>query len=101
MFWKVEDDPAYQHNAQMAWRNLMQLGAKRGPAPFDHDKYMTGVVADVNAIRARGGDVVFVRTPSNGDYRPSEAKNQPRDKFWDRLLTQTNTVGVHFEYLPE
>jgi hypothetical protein len=97
MFWKVEDDLAYQHNAQMAWRNLMQLGAKRGPAPFDHDAYMLGVVADVNTIRSRGGDVVFVRTPSSGDYRPGEAKNQPRDKFWDRLLTETNSVGVHFE----
>jgi len=97
MFWKVEDDPAYQHNAQMAWRTLMQLGDKMGPAPFDHDAYMLGVVADVNAIRSRGGEVVFIRTPSSGDYRPREHKNQPREKFWDRLLTQTNSVGVHFE----
>ncbi len=97
MFWKVEDDPEYQHKAQMTWRGFMQAGDKRGPAPFDLDQYMTGVIKDVNAIRARGGEVVFIRLPSNGDYRPREARLQPRADYWNRLLTDTQSVGVHFE----
>lgn len=101
MFWKVESEPYYQKHAQAAWQNFFDLGDKYGAPPFDLDKYLAGVVQDVNAIRSRGGDVVFVRTPSSGGYRPREAKNQPRDKYWDRLLTETNTVGVHFEDHPE
>jgi hypothetical protein len=97
MFWKVEDDPDYQHHAQMTWRGFMQFGDMMGPAPFDLDKYMESVVSDIEMIRARGGEVVFIRTPSSGDYRPREAKLQPRDKYWDRLLEQTQSVGVHFE----
>ncbi|MCH8082277.1 MAG: hypothetical protein IID52_07855 [Proteobacteria bacterium] len=26
---------------------------------------------------------------------------QPRDKYWERLLRETNSVGVHFEDHPE
>jgi hypothetical protein len=101
MFWKVEEDPEYQHKAQMTWRGFMEMADKRGPADFDLDIYMDGVVKDIDKIRSRGGDVVFIRPPSSGDYRPREARLQPRDKFWDRLLEQTNSIGVHFEDYPE
>ena len=97
MFWKVEDQPAYQLKAQMTWRGFMEMGDKRGPSKFDLDKYMEGVIKDVAAIRARGGEVVFVRLPSSGDYRPREKRLQPRSEYWDRLLKDTESVGVHFE----
>ena len=97
MFWKVEEDLAYQHKAQMTWRGFMQAADKRGPSDFDLDKYMEGVIKDVAAIRARGGDVVFIRLPSSGDYRPRENRLQPRADYWDRLLKDTESLGVHFE----
>jgi hypothetical protein len=97
MFWKVEELPYYQHKAQMTWRGFMEFGDRRGPPPFDLDGYLAGVIADVNAIRKRGGEVVFIRPPSNGDYRPRENRLQPRATHWDRLLNDTGTVGVHFE----
>lgn len=97
MFWKVEEIPEYQHKAQMTWRLFMEMGDKRGPSKFDLDKYMASVIEDVTAIRKRGGEVVFIRLPSSGDYRPREARLQPRAEFWDRLLKDTNSVGVHFE----
>ncbi|TDR20758.1 hypothetical protein [Marinicella litoralis] len=97
MFWKVEDDMEYQHKAQMTWRGFMEMGDKRGPSEFDLDQYLAGVIKDVDSIRARGGDVIFIRLPSSGDYRPRENRLQPRAEYWERLLKDTQSIGVHFE----
>jgi hypothetical protein len=97
MFWKVEENLEYQHKAQMTWRGFMQGSDKRGPSEFDLDKFLEGVIKDISAIRNRGGEVVFVRLPSSGDYRPREARLHPRAEYWDRLLKDTESVGVHFE----
>jgi len=98
MFWKTEEVDYYQHYNQMTWRMFMEgADAQGGPPPFDYDAYMVSVIEDINKIRARGGEVVFVRPPSAGDYRPLELKYHPRAEYWDRLLIDTNSVGVHFE----
>lgn len=102
MFWKTESVDYYQHYNQMTWRMFMEgEDARGGPPPFDYDAYMVSVIGDIEKIRSRGGDVVFVRPPSTGDYRPRELKYQPRAEYWDRLLVDTNSVGVHFEDHPE
>jgi len=54
----------------------------------------------VDKIRARGGDVVFVRPPSASDLRTVEDKHLPRAKGWDALLAYTHTNGIHIDNLP-
>lgn len=56
---------------------------------------------DIERIRARGGDVVFVRPPSGGAYYEREQRKVPRDRSWDRLLRETGSFGIHFEDYPE
>jgi hypothetical protein len=56
--------------------------------------------AAVDKIRARGGDVVFVRPPSARDLRVIEDKHVPRAKAWDALLAYTHSNGVHIDDLP-
>ncbi len=51
--------------------------------------------AAVDRIRARGGDVVFVRPPSDVQLRVNEEAQVPKAKGWDVLLTNTGSVGVH------
>jgi len=51
----------------------------------------------VEMIRARGGEVVFVRAPSAGLYLESERQGQPRARTWDRLIAVTGAHGIHFE----
>jgi hypothetical protein len=60
------------------------------------DTIMNSVKVDVDKIRARGGEVIFLRTPSNGPYLAEEMKYYPRDKYWDRLLTVTGCKGIHY-----
>ncbi len=51
----------------------------------------------VDKIKARGGQVLFVRTPSSGYYWPNEQKKFPREKYWEKLLSFTNCPGIHFK----
>jgi len=51
----------------------------------------------VAMIRARGGEIVFVRAPSAALYLESERQGQPRARTWDRLIAVTGTYGIHFE----
>jgi len=52
---------------------------------------------DVDRIRARGGEVVFVRCPSSGFYRDIEREYLPRERIYDRLVAETGALGLHFE----
>ena len=61
------------------------------------DRVIEDVRKDVEKIRARGGEVVFVRCPSAGLYYESEQWSAPRAKTWDPLLAKTGSFGVHFE----
>jgi hypothetical protein len=58
-------------------------------------------VAAVDSIRARGGDVVFIRTPSSGQMFAIESHAFPREKLWDPLLAATHCNGVYFQDFPE
>jgi hypothetical protein len=64
------------------------------------DTIINSVKADVDKIRARGGDVVFLRTPSSGTYLVFEKKSYPQNEYWDKLLTITGCRGIHFADYP-
>ncbi len=55
----------------------------------------------VDKVRARGGDVVFVRPPSAPNLRVIEDKHVPRARAWDAILAYTHSNGVHIDDLPE
>ena len=77
----------------------METGRRRmlhfGPASIDSllDQFTT----DVKKIQSRGGQVIFIRPPSNGVFRQFEHDNYPRTKYWDKLIEATGCHGVHFE----
>jgi hypothetical protein len=54
----------------------------------------------VQTLRARGGEVVFVRPPSARQFRFGEERHLPRERGWDALLKAAGVVGVHFEDHP-
>jgi len=64
------------------------------------DSIISTVKNDVDKIKARGGQVLFLRTPSSGPYLQGETMGFPRSKYWDRLLTVTNCPGIHFADYP-
>ena len=64
------------------------------------DSVMQSVKSDVNKIRARGGDVIFTRTPSTGFFLMAEQHGYPRNAYWDRLLKETGCKGIYWADYP-
>ncbi len=64
------------------------------------DSLLNTVKIDVDKIKARGGQVLFIRTPSSGPFLMGETMGYPRPKYWDRLLSVTNCQGIHFQDYP-
>jgi hypothetical protein len=94
-------DTAQCNQVKGVWA-FFAKGAKMAPPPkqAEYDAIFKSVAANVNKIKARGGSVFFIRTPSSGGYYQGESKAFPRDKFWDRLLKETNCPGAHFKDYP-
>lgn len=85
-------------NKQTGIWNMLILG---DPTPVISDeelqKLFTSVRNDINKIRSRGGKVIFIRTPSSSPMIEAEDEKYPREKYWNALLTATNTRGIHFK----
>lgn len=89
-------DTASQHRMQQIWTQLGAMTPKRGAGGDTLLALLNSVKASVDQIRARGGQVLFIRTPSDGPFREAEEKSYPRALFWDRLLAHTRTPGIHY-----
>jgi hypothetical protein len=90
-------------NLQVQVRHIWAYGiARRGdPTPKEKmDAIFNSVKTQVDKIKARGGKVLFVRTPSSGPFREAEVKGFPRAAYWDRLLTLTGCPGIYFTDYP-
>lgn len=94
-------DIKQQNQVKDIWAFFAQGAKMAPPTPqSEYDAMFKSVVAHVNKIKARGGHIVFVRTPSSGVYYEGENMKFPRDKFWNRLLQETQCAGLHFKDHP-
>jgi hypothetical protein len=99
---RVEEDERYRKEATEQWAIGMNRNAPPpgpdGKRPQMPDAAINAVIAEVKAnvdkIRARGGDVAFVRYPYGGAYTPMEDTGFPRERFWNRLVAETDSAGV-------
>ena len=82
--------------------NIWSAGFKRKPLRSDSVELVIEEVKQcTDKIKQRGGQVIFVRTPSSGSYLAKEKKDCPREKFWNRLLAVTGCAGIHYEDYPQ
>ncbi|MEJ2339937.1 MAG: hypothetical protein P8Y15_13760 [Gemmatimonadales bacterium] len=104
MWVRLEDDPEYAELAKSIWRDFLDYPP---PAPSEaearaqFEAMLDEIKRDVEAIRARGGDVAFVRLPSAGYFREDEAAAFPRERVWEPIVAAAGAVSVHFEDYPE
>jgi hypothetical protein len=94
---RVEYDHAWRARTRWAWKGFKE---KFPYTPELIAKGQARAKAAVDKIRARGGDVVFVRPPSAPELRVNEEAQVPRAKGWDVLIRNTRSVGVHIDDLP-
>ena len=100
MWNRVEDDPAFNATVTSTWRAIVE-NLPPPPPPEEAKKAweakLEQIAEDVGKIRARGGEVVFIRPPSSGWFREFEREATPRDRIWEPILQAADAVGVHFE----
>jgi hypothetical protein len=99
---KFLTDTNLQVQVQHIWLFLTNLAKHAPPPKVDPvPGIIQDVVVAVDSIRARGGDVVFIRTPSGGPMWIGEQHAFPRAKCWDPLLAATHSNGIYFLDHPE
>ena len=92
---RVESDARVRAHQRAAWGRFL--------APFPAATIMSTVERTRRAvakIRARGGEVVFVRPPSAAELRAYEEQTVSRAAGWDLLLRRAAVRGVHFDDYP-
>ncbi|CAN5729346.1 hypothetical protein BH11BAC4_BH11BAC4_13080 [soil metagenome] len=93
---KFVQDTAQQNQVKGVW-NFFRSLSKDPPASGDKlDSILLSVKTAVDKIKARGGQVLFVRTPSSGPMLMGENMGFPREKYWERLIAYCNCPGIHF-----
>jgi len=94
---RVEYDPAWRARTRWAWKGF------KDKFPYTPELIAKGQArakAAVDKIRARGGEVVFIRPPSAPQLRVNEEAQVPKAKGWDVLVSNTHSIGVHIDDLP-
>lgn len=86
-------------------QHAYEVWMQDGP-PFDWDQDDIDATIEetkgyIEKIRAKGGEIVFVRAPSSHGLREREREELPRDLLWDPLIAKTGAIGIHFEDYPE
>lgn len=97
MWDRVEYDPAYRARSRWAWKGFKEK------FPYTPKLIARGHArarAAVAKIRARGGEVAFVRPPSAPELRVNEEAQVPRAKGWDVLVANNRSPAIHTDDLP-
>ena len=97
---RFESDSNLQNGVKSIWNFYRTLSPGKPMDGRPLDSLLAIVKSNVDRIRARGGQVVFVRSPSSGPFLQGEQMGYPRAKYWDRLLTVTGCQGIHFSDYP-
>jgi hypothetical protein len=98
---KFSADTVEQNKVKAIWDVFRQMSKDPPASGAKLDSILNRVKLAVDKIKARGGEVLFVRTPSSGPYYSmGESKAFPREKYWDRVLAVTNCTGIHFKDYP-
>ncbi len=93
-------DTNLQNQVKAVWAGF---GRMPGPPPINGkplDSLLNSIKGLTDKIKSRGGNVVFVRTPSSGPVFPGEMAGFPRAGYWDKLLAVTGCPGIFFTDYP-
>jgi hypothetical protein len=93
---KFVADTNLQNQVTAIWTFLSSRIMGQAGAPGGPDSMLVYVKGLTDKIKARGGEVLFVRPPSSGPVKMGEEKAFPREKYWDRLLSFTGCQGIYY-----
>jgi hypothetical protein len=71
------------------------------PAPAEFIAGLAPLRSWIEALRDRGGDVVFVNLPVRGRLVELESRYMPRREYWDAFASLPGVRALHYEDVPE
>lgn len=93
-------DPKKQKQMADTWKFFSSFETAPSIEGAVLDSLLETVKVAADKIKSRGGDVIYVRTPSSGDYWAADQKKYPREKYWEKLIAYTKYPGIHFKDYP-
>ncbi len=90
-------DTALQNRVKRVWQEIGAHSPRKAISGPPLLEILDATKRSVDQIRARGGRVLFIRTPSDGPLREGEKQAFPRALYWDRLLAHTQAPGIYFD----
>ncbi|MEO1033289.1 MAG: hypothetical protein AAFX55_18015 [Bacteroidota bacterium] len=85
-------DTVAAHKIINAWKFV--LGGNNPPP--DKNGTTAFFVEDAKKFMARGGKIIFVRSPSSGGFLERETKFLPRERFFDSLVSVVKAPAYHY-----
>jgi hypothetical protein len=95
LWWRIEKDEHFRAHQRASWPRFIPLIPDATIASMVERTRLA-----VDKIRARGGEVIFVRPPSASELRGFEEQTVSRARGWDTLLANARVGGVHFDDYP-
>jgi hypothetical protein len=93
-------DTSRINKVRAIWASLPKMDPTPPVSGKALDDIFASVKHELDQIKSRGGEVVFIRTPSSGPFFMGEGFGYPRAKYWDRLLAATGCKGIYFKDYP-
>ena len=93
---KFVADTNMQNEVKGIWRFFAKMSKDPPASGVKLDSILNVVKTAVDKIKARGGQVLFVRTPSSGGFLMGETMGYPREKYWDRIVAMMQCPSIHF-----
>jgi hypothetical protein len=94
-------DTTLQRRVTDIWTMFGALDKYHGVTRDTLQKIFDEVKTAVTKIKARGGQVIFTRTPSSGGYWANEPLQHPRKEYYDQLPAITQCGSIHFKDYPD
>jgi len=97
---RLTADTNIQNQVKNIWDGFRKANTDPPASGGKLDSLLNRVKTACDKIKARGGQILFVRTPSSGAFLMGENRGFPREKYWERILSITGCPGIHFADYP-
>jgi len=95
------EDTSLRARVEQQWILAGNMMKNAPPSKEDPVAIVMATTKDAVAkIRARGGDVIFVRPPSSGPMEQMELQMSPKEAGWAHLLQAAGCKGIYYKDYP-
>jgi hypothetical protein len=97
---QLVSDTAQANIVKNIWAMIGRMGKEPPTSGKKLDSILNIVKMATNKIKSRGGEVIFLRTPSSGSFKAKEEAFYPRQQYWEKILAVTNCPGIYYQDYP-